>query len=161
MHTYMFRLPRTQFIPFVCLRPRLQHAVFVCQLISYLATQGTENHTGPNKRRRSGLDMSKENILAVAFLSEKPVFQTNNKNDPPIPGLSLLHRKVKGTTFLHWKGCVKGASLCGCTCEAALLWSRRVKQEKFSLGMEGADLEAIRQLVLAGFPTTRTWPQYK
>lgn len=44
-----------------------------------------------------------------------------------------------------------------CTWELALLWSRRVRQEKFSLGMDGADLEAIRQLVLAGFPTTRTW----
>ena len=44
-----------------------------------------------------------------------------------------------------------------CTWEEALLWSRRVRQEKFSLGMEGADLEAIRQLVLAGFPTTSTW----
>lgn len=42
------------------------------------------------------------------------------------------------------------------TWEQALLWSNRVKQEKFSLGMDGADLEAIRQLVFAGFPTTRT-----
>lgn len=43
------------------------------------------------------------------------------------------------------------------TWELALLWSSRVRHEKFSLGMDGADLEAIRQLVLAGFPTTRTW----
>lgn len=43
-----------------------------------------------------------------------------------------------------------------CTWELALLWSRRVRQEKFSLGIDGADLEAIRQLVFAGFPTTRT-----
>ncbi len=43
------------------------------------------------------------------------------------------------------------------TWERARLWSRRVRQEKFSLGMEGADLEAIKQLVLAGFPTTSTY----
>lgn len=43
------------------------------------------------------------------------------------------------------------------TWELALLWSSRVRHEKFSLGMDGADLEAIRQLVLAGFPTTSTW----
>lgn len=49
-----------------------------------------------------------------------------------------------------------GASWLWPTWERALLWSRRVRQEKFSLGMEGADLEAIRQLVLAGFPTTKT-----
>lgn len=42
------------------------------------------------------------------------------------------------------------------TWELALLWSSRVRQEKFSLGIDGADLEAIRQLVFAGFPTTKT-----
>lgn len=53
--------------------------------------------------------------------------------------------------------------LCVCVCvrtwELARLWSSRVRQEKFSLGMDGADLEAIRQLVFAGFPTTKTWSE--
>mmetsp|Transcript_33042 Transcript_33042/g.104483 ORF Transcript_33042/g.104483 Transcript_33042/m.104483 type:complete len:204 (+) Transcript_33042:255-866(+) len=38
----------------------------------------------------------------------------------------------------------------------ARLWSRRVRAEKFSLGMLGAHSAAIKQLVLAGFPTTKT-----
>mmetsp|Transcript_29100 Transcript_29100/g.73738 ORF Transcript_29100/g.73738 Transcript_29100/m.73738 type:complete len:263 (-) Transcript_29100:230-1018(-) len=36
------------------------------------------------------------------------------------------------------------------------LWSRRVRAEKFFLGMLGATSEAMRQLVLAGLPTTST-----
>mmetsp|Transcript_17833 Transcript_17833/g.36562 ORF Transcript_17833/g.36562 Transcript_17833/m.36562 type:complete len:245 (+) Transcript_17833:69-803(+) len=42
------------------------------------------------------------------------------------------------------------------SCPSARLWSRRVSAEKFSFGMLGAHSEAIRQLVLAGLPTTRT-----
>jgi hypothetical protein len=38
----------------------------------------------------------------------------------------------------------------------ALDWSSRVKAEKFSIGIEGANFDAIRAFVLAGFPTTQT-----
>lgn len=43
------------------------------------------------------------------------------------------------------------------TCDVALLWSSLVKQEKLVTGMEGADLAQVKQLVLAGLPTTSTW----
>jgi hypothetical protein len=39
----------------------------------------------------------------------------------------------------------------------ALFWSRRVSAVKFSLGMDGAQVCAMRALVLAGLPTTHTW----
>ena len=42
------------------------------------------------------------------------------------------------------------------TCALALLWSRRVRAVKFSLGMDGAKCEQIMALVLAGLPTTTT-----
>ena len=42
------------------------------------------------------------------------------------------------------------------TWKRARLWSRRVRAEKFSLGRSGAQLCAMRQLVLAGLPTTKT-----
>ena len=42
------------------------------------------------------------------------------------------------------------------TWACARLWSSRVRQEKFSLGMEGADRWQMRALVLAGLPTTST-----
>ena len=38
-----------------------------------------------------------------------------------------------------------------------LLWSRRVSAEKFFFGKRGHPAAMIRQLVLAGLPTTRTW----
>lgn len=71
--------------------------------------------------------------------------------------------QYKHFVWSKYRGCVRSTRIfmliqtCVCTWEQALLWSSRVRQEKFSLGMDGADLEAIRQLVFAGFPTTRTW----
>mmetsp|Transcript_24977 Transcript_24977/g.59605 ORF Transcript_24977/g.59605 Transcript_24977/m.59605 type:complete len:220 (+) Transcript_24977:367-1026(+) len=43
------------------------------------------------------------------------------------------------------------------SCAKARLWSRRVSAEKFSLGMLVAQVMAVRQLVLAGLPTTSTF----
>ncbi len=39
----------------------------------------------------------------------------------------------------------------------ALLWSSRVRQVKFSGGIDGAYFLQMKALVLAGFPTTTTW----
>ena len=43
------------------------------------------------------------------------------------------------------------------TSPCALFRSRRVRQVKFFLGMDGADLEQRRAFVLAGLPTTNTY----
>mmetsp|Transcript_7394 Transcript_7394/g.14377 ORF Transcript_7394/g.14377 Transcript_7394/m.14377 type:complete len:261 (+) Transcript_7394:174-956(+) len=52
--------------------------------------------------------------------------------------------------------CSMGTPHLMATCAMARLWSRRVSAEKFFLGMLGAHSEAMRQLVLAGLPTTST-----
>jgi hypothetical protein len=42
-------------------------------------------------------------------------------------------------------------------CESDLVWSNLVMPVKFFFGIEGALVEAIKQLVLQGFPTTTTF----
>ena len=81
----LFRRMWRLLIELICLLPWLQHAVFACQLVSYLATLGDEMVPGkwavahrPKHKQmlRSRTQISKETILAVA-LSEKPVCQRN------------------------------------------------------------------------------------
>ena len=42
-------------------------------------------------------------------------------------------------------------------CEVARFWSSRVSAEKFSFGIDGAQVDAIKAFVFAGLPTTNTY----